>query len=349
MKRRLAIVMTGGVFAGATIVAASGVMAQDMAATHDNGIELDLKLGAAYAKGPDLHDFGVQVEAGNFDYIRNANKPERISEPGPSVALGLSVPLESFGVDGRWGQDRIRLDVDGSWFDSSFRQSMDLQSGEYLDTIPITGDASPGEIAASSGVVRTKGEFDYDVVFSSLSWERKFGKRDGAATFVRVGPAFGYSRQKWDVRHEPETGGFNRLSEKATAKYLGPMVGARIVKDISQDVSVHVGGELSALHAWGDFDGSQNASNFPEAVSVSDDDNSWGARLAIEGGVQFAQVGRARIGVDGFVSWQSNVPEIVNPQVGPGENGLDTRDPAYLDYDPAWSAGVRLSVNIPFG
>lgn len=80
---------------------------------------------------------------------------------------------------------------------------------------------------------------------------------------------------------------------------------------------------------------------------MEDDQNGWRARLKVKAGLELVGNNWVKVNLDGTFFWHTNVPTIVNPDVGPGGNGQDLRDPARIDHNSIIGAGAMVTFTVP--
>jgi hypothetical protein len=189
---------------------------------------------------------------------------------------------------------------------------------------------------------------------------------------TRLGVLGGMHQQDYEIGHEGLAFGdavddffraSQRLSEQLDTWFIGPYVGLGLDTQITSRLSASVDVEVALLWHQTTLDAQQDlvaltfgltGSSFGCTIVLtdcafdveeSDRTAGFGVRPRIRAGLDY-DLGSFLIGLSGGVTYWSDAPQVVNPQLRPGLAGSER---AHISGDDLWVADLGLQITVPFG
>ena len=307
-----------------------------------SGIVIEGGLGIEFVSLPRINGFATVIDQASFLFIRQSDPTPRLEDVGGSAHIKISIPGRAVGLP--W---RLNLAVEGAIVSDKTGRTITTAAGEFLDTLPINGNPSPGAIASggTSATLRVRADADY--VLTSATAELPGAMRFGPiTTWVEVGVAYMRLNSTWNADHIVTGVTAHSLNEKALGQYVGPVLAFNSVYPLSPNVQLVGRSRIYGFWYDGDLDARQTLG---VATVVSDSDNAFGVRLDSKYGLELNGGGGTRVGFYVTSNWQQNVAQIVNPRSAPGVDANAVNfTPTHLEKGEMYSVGGEVRVIIPF-
>jgi len=317
-------------------------------------IAFEFGAGATYLNAPDVNGFATAFTDGGSDFTEQSDPDWQVDGFGPSFHGQISI-----GVAGRTppfmptmpAGTRFNISGSGQMFSNDDEDVFSVPGGDSLDILAVSGGLLATSLGTSGEDVSRIVEADRSAYMVSTTLEMPLMVPNlPANATVEFGLAGMWSELDVSANYRTSRSGRTyMLNETASAYYLGPVLGINLDRPIGDRGLRGIGGaRIFGFISDADFEAAQSTS-FSGSDYIEDEDNSaLGARIDSQVGVEYGDGQGAAIGVIVSGGWQNQVPEIVNPRLGSGDNVSDA-PVAFLDREDQTSWGVELNARITMG
>lgn len=339
----MALAMTGGVALAADVFVEDTIPSLEVVQENHSGA-MRFDIGAAYFNFDVANGFGSAINTGGFDFIRQPDSGLDVDALGLQGGAEFWLPANG----AFFGSDYFLARIEGSWVSDDEDNTLVLNAGEFLDTLPITGAGSTGAIASGAGTeVDVRADADFYRIAGMVGVANAMA---GNGLKVGGGIYVSYSQLDFDSAFVATPTSFNRLNHSLDTLSGGPMIVVERYAPISSQWTGFLRARGAVLYARGDFDARQNASNLATTLQVSGDESDFAVFGELKGGFRFMPASNVELAIFGGVAGRNDIYEFVNPRSGPGQNAINpaTYDPGPVTirqtFELSASAGIEAKV-----